>query len=168
MASSPLVEIGAHTMSHCSLPDLPPYAQLEEILGSLRQCRELTGEFPSGFAYPFGRFDAGTPELVRSAGFDRRVRTRMNSCGTAATRCCCRALPCGTTRAESSPRACEWHGCHEYSSGGEHRTARLGHHGYVNYARSAEQAMHRLPMTRSRERPACARSAAPSDDLGRM
>jgi peptidoglycan/xylan/chitin deacetylase (PgdA/CDA1 family) len=75
LASSPLVEIGAHTMSHCSLPDLPPDEQFEEILGSRRRCRELTGEFPSSFAYPFGGLDAGTPELVRLAGFERACST---------------------------------------------------------------------------------------------
>jgi peptidoglycan/xylan/chitin deacetylase (PgdA/CDA1 family) len=76
LASSPLVEIGGHTMSHCSLPELPPDAQLEEILGSRRQCHELTGRYPSSFAYPFGSFDAGTPELVRSAGFERACSTQ--------------------------------------------------------------------------------------------
>jgi len=75
LASSPLIEIGAHTMSHCSLHDLQPDEQFEEILGSRRQCRELTGEFPSSFAYPFGSLDAGTPELVRSAGFERACST---------------------------------------------------------------------------------------------
>jgi peptidoglycan/xylan/chitin deacetylase (PgdA/CDA1 family) len=76
LASSPLIEIGAHTMSHCRLPDLPPDAQLEEILGSRRQCRELTGELPSSFAYPFGALDTTTPQLVRSAGFERACSTQ--------------------------------------------------------------------------------------------
>lgn len=71
LATSPLIEIGAHTMSHCSLPHLSPHAQFEEILGSRQQCRQLTGEFPSSFAYPFGAHGAGTPELVGSAGFER-------------------------------------------------------------------------------------------------
>jgi len=71
LASSPLIEIGAHTMSHCRLPDLPPEVQFEEIAGSRQQCREIVGEFPSSFAYPFGDVDTVTPELVRSAGFER-------------------------------------------------------------------------------------------------
>jgi peptidoglycan/xylan/chitin deacetylase (PgdA/CDA1 family) len=75
LASSPLIEIGAHTMTHCRLPDLPPHAQFEEIVGSRRQCRELTGAFPSSFAYPFGALDGVTPELVRSAGFERACTT---------------------------------------------------------------------------------------------
>jgi peptidoglycan/xylan/chitin deacetylase (PgdA/CDA1 family) len=75
LASSPLIEIGAHTMSHCWLSALSPDAQFEEILGSRRQCRDLTGEFPSSFAYPFGSLNAVTPELVRSAGFERACST---------------------------------------------------------------------------------------------
>jgi peptidoglycan/xylan/chitin deacetylase (PgdA/CDA1 family) len=78
LASSPLIEIGAHTMTHCSLPDLQPEEQFEEILGSRRQCCELTGEFPSSFAYPFGTPGAGTPELVRSAGFERACSIENN------------------------------------------------------------------------------------------
>jgi peptidoglycan/xylan/chitin deacetylase (PgdA/CDA1 family) len=75
LASSPLIEIGAHTMTHCRLPDLPPHAQLEEIVGSRRQCQELIGEFPSSFAYPYGALDGETPALVRSAGFERACTT---------------------------------------------------------------------------------------------
>jgi peptidoglycan/xylan/chitin deacetylase (PgdA/CDA1 family) len=71
LASSPLIEIGAHTMSHCSLPNQPHEIQLQEITGSRRQCRELTGKAPSSFAYPHGGVDRHTPELVRSAGFER-------------------------------------------------------------------------------------------------
>jgi peptidoglycan/xylan/chitin deacetylase (PgdA/CDA1 family) len=75
LASSPLIEIGAHTMTHCQLPDLTAEAQFEEIVGSRRQCRELVGEFPSSFAYPFGAFNATTAELTRSAGFERACST---------------------------------------------------------------------------------------------
>jgi peptidoglycan/xylan/chitin deacetylase (PgdA/CDA1 family) len=76
LASSPLIEIGAHTMTHCRLSDLPPDAQFEEIDGSRRQCREFIGEFPSSFAYPFGALDGTTPELVRSAGFERACSSK--------------------------------------------------------------------------------------------
>jgi peptidoglycan/xylan/chitin deacetylase (PgdA/CDA1 family) len=78
LAASPLIEIGAHTISHPSLPDLSREAQLEEIEGSRRQCRELTGQLPSSFAYPFGGVAPRTPELVRSAGFDRACSTQQD------------------------------------------------------------------------------------------
>jgi peptidoglycan/xylan/chitin deacetylase (PgdA/CDA1 family) len=80
LASSSLIEIGAHTMTHCRLPDLPPEAQFEEIVGSRRQCQELVGEIPSSFAYPFGAFNVVTPELVRSAGFERACSTENELC----------------------------------------------------------------------------------------
>lgn len=75
LSSSPLVEIGAHTMTHCSLPDMSQDAQFEEILGSRRQCQRLAGELPSSFAYPYGSLDSRTPELVRLAGFERAFST---------------------------------------------------------------------------------------------
>jgi peptidoglycan/xylan/chitin deacetylase (PgdA/CDA1 family) len=78
LASSPLIEIGAHTMSHPRLAGLPRDVQLEEIAGSRQQCRDLTGEFPSSFAYPFGALDAVTPKLVRSAGFERACSTESD------------------------------------------------------------------------------------------
>ena len=77
LASSPLIEIGAHTMNHSSLPDISPDAQLDEIRGSRRQCAEMTGQLPSSFAYPFGGLDPGTPDLVRTAGFERACSTRQ-------------------------------------------------------------------------------------------
>ena len=80
LASSPLIEIGAHTMTHCRLSELPTDAQFAEILGSRRQCEELVGEIPSSFAYPFGAFNAVTPELVRSAGFERACSTENELC----------------------------------------------------------------------------------------
>jgi peptidoglycan/xylan/chitin deacetylase (PgdA/CDA1 family) len=75
LASSPLIDIGAHTMTHCHLPDLPSDAQFEEIRGSREKCQELVGELPSSFAYPYGAFNAATPEVVRSAGFERACST---------------------------------------------------------------------------------------------
>jgi len=76
LADSPLIEIGAHTTNHPSLPDLSPEAQLDEILGSREQCREVTGQLPSSFAYPYGRLDVKTPDVVRYAGFDRACSTQ--------------------------------------------------------------------------------------------
>jgi peptidoglycan/xylan/chitin deacetylase (PgdA/CDA1 family) len=75
LAASPLIDIGAHTMTHPWLAGLPRDIQLEQIVGSRQQCRDLTGEFPSSFAYPFGAFDPVTPELVKSAGFELACST---------------------------------------------------------------------------------------------
>jgi peptidoglycan/xylan/chitin deacetylase (PgdA/CDA1 family) len=78
LASSPLIEIGAHTTSHPWLAGMPRDVQLEQIADSRQQCRDLTGESPSSFAYPFGAFDAVTLELVRSAGFERACSTEKD------------------------------------------------------------------------------------------
>jgi peptidoglycan/xylan/chitin deacetylase (PgdA/CDA1 family) len=45
LAASPLIEIGAHTLSHPWLAGLPREVQLEQIVGSRHPCRELTREF---------------------------------------------------------------------------------------------------------------------------
>jgi peptidoglycan/xylan/chitin deacetylase (PgdA/CDA1 family) len=75
LTASSVIEIGAHTVNHCSLPNLLPDAQFDEIEGSRRQCLALTGQLPSSFAYPFGNLDSGTPELVKSAGFETACST---------------------------------------------------------------------------------------------
>jgi peptidoglycan/xylan/chitin deacetylase (PgdA/CDA1 family) len=78
LAASPLVEIGAHTVSHCSLSQLSADSQYEEIAESRQQCLELSGQLPTSFAYPFGDFDTRTPELVRAAGFERACSTQKD------------------------------------------------------------------------------------------
>jgi peptidoglycan/xylan/chitin deacetylase (PgdA/CDA1 family) len=71
IAASPLIEVGAHTMNHCSLPGMSPSDRFEEIAGSRKQCERLTGIPPSSFAYPFGRWNHDVSEQVSLAGFSR-------------------------------------------------------------------------------------------------
>jgi len=71
LATSPLIEIGAHSKNHCSLPDLEPADLFEEVAGSRKQCEQMTGIAPSSFAYPFGRWNDEVCDQVRSAGFSR-------------------------------------------------------------------------------------------------
>jgi peptidoglycan/xylan/chitin deacetylase (PgdA/CDA1 family) len=68
---SGLIEIGAHTMTHCSLPSLPLSAQRIEIQGSLMACEQLLGIRPTSFAYPYGEYSAATAQLVTEAGVQR-------------------------------------------------------------------------------------------------
>jgi peptidoglycan/xylan/chitin deacetylase (PgdA/CDA1 family) len=71
LASFPLVEIGAHSLSHPALPSLPVDAQREEIERS-RSVLQSTLDAPvQSFAYPFGEYDATTARLVQEAGFGR-------------------------------------------------------------------------------------------------
>jgi peptidoglycan/xylan/chitin deacetylase (PgdA/CDA1 family) len=65
-----LIEIGAHTLSHCSLPALTPGIQAAEIQHSKTQLERVTGCKIRSFAYPFGDFGPETPNLVRAAGMD--------------------------------------------------------------------------------------------------
>jgi peptidoglycan/xylan/chitin deacetylase (PgdA/CDA1 family) len=68
LSRSPLVEIGAHTMTHCHLPSLPLEQKRAEISGSCDALAALLGKAPSSFAYPYGLYDATSVALVKEAG----------------------------------------------------------------------------------------------------
>lgn len=72
---SPLMDIGAHTMTHPRLPSLASDDKKEEILEGARQIRSLTGEMPTAFSYPFGQWDTESLEIVKNF-FDHAVVTR--------------------------------------------------------------------------------------------
>jgi len=67
--ASGVFEIGAHTMTHPSLPTLSPEQQMKEISGSRMQCERWTGAAPAAFAYPYGDFDARSAAIVADSGF---------------------------------------------------------------------------------------------------
>jgi peptidoglycan/xylan/chitin deacetylase (PgdA/CDA1 family) len=71
MASSGLVEFGAHTHSHAILGLLSIQQQKSEILRSVEGVRRLPGQTGELFAYPNGRPQDYTPasiEILRSVG----------------------------------------------------------------------------------------------------
>jgi peptidoglycan/xylan/chitin deacetylase (PgdA/CDA1 family) len=68
LASSPLIEIGAHTVTHPRLADLPSAEARAEIEDSLRTLRRLTGAPVTGFSYPQGSTSAAVRQTVSSAG----------------------------------------------------------------------------------------------------
>jgi len=72
-------ELGAHSRTHASLPDLDDARLREEVEGSL-------GEVGAGalFAYPHGRHDARVREAVRAAGAPAAFTTDVgrNGAGT--------------------------------------------------------------------------------------
>jgi peptidoglycan/xylan/chitin deacetylase (PgdA/CDA1 family) len=84
LSKSKFVAIGAHTLSHPSLPNLSPAEQLNEIAGSKQACERMLGFTPDSFAYPYGDFGPQTPDLVTKAGFARACSTRpdLNFAGT--------------------------------------------------------------------------------------
>jgi peptidoglycan/xylan/chitin deacetylase (PgdA/CDA1 family) len=63
------VEIGAHTLSHPSLPALAPDQQRREIAGSRERLEEVLGRPLEAFAYPYGDYDRTTVRLVKRSGF---------------------------------------------------------------------------------------------------
>jgi len=67
-----LVEIGAHTVSHPLLADLPVALQRREIFESKSHLEQILGHPVGSFAYPYGKpqdYTAESVDLVRQAGF---------------------------------------------------------------------------------------------------
>ena len=71
LAESPLIEVGAHTVSHPRLPELPRWEQEVEASGSRGFLAEVTGRPVQSFAYPHGRHDRRTRAVLAEAGFTR-------------------------------------------------------------------------------------------------
>lgn len=71
-----LVTIGAHTVTHRVLPELEAAARHSEITASKLACEALAGVPVTGFAYPFGEFDAEVRETVKAAGFTLACSTQ--------------------------------------------------------------------------------------------
>lgn len=68
-ARSPLVTIGAHTVTHPSMIALPAAKLDDEIATSQRVCEEIVGRPILGFAYPFGDEDQAARAAVERAKF---------------------------------------------------------------------------------------------------
>ncbi len=69
-------EIGSHSVTHPTLPDLPAAAAQQEILDSKRYLEDLLGSAVTSFAYPKGRVNEEVRRLVKEAGYDQAVVTR--------------------------------------------------------------------------------------------
>lgn len=69
---SPLVDIGAHTVTHAQMSALAPASQRAELAASRARLEDVLDHPVDGFAYPFGSaadYTAETVELVRKQGF---------------------------------------------------------------------------------------------------
>ena len=75
-----LISIGAHTVTHPSLPDCPAHVKREEILDSKLFLEKLLGQEIDHFAYPHGDYDVETVEIVREAGFKSACITGHKIC----------------------------------------------------------------------------------------
>ena len=69
LAEGGLVEVGAHTVTHPSLPTLPVALQRDEIQRSKARLEEILDCSVNSFAYPYGSLTAETVSVVRDAGF---------------------------------------------------------------------------------------------------
>jgi peptidoglycan/xylan/chitin deacetylase (PgdA/CDA1 family) len=65
IAEHPLIEIGAHTAAHPSLPHQPAAVQRREIEEGLRSLEAMIGKPIRRFAYPYGRYDEVAAAIVR-------------------------------------------------------------------------------------------------------
>jgi peptidoglycan/xylan/chitin deacetylase (PgdA/CDA1 family) len=62
-------EIGGHTYNHTALGRLSDDAAFAEIQDGKKWLEDLLGEPVVSFCYPQGKFNRGTPALVKRAGF---------------------------------------------------------------------------------------------------
>lgn len=72
LADGDLVEIGAHTVSHASLANLPAERRRHEILECRRGLREALGRPVESFSYPYGNRQQHAPATtacLKEAGF---------------------------------------------------------------------------------------------------
>jgi peptidoglycan/xylan/chitin deacetylase (PgdA/CDA1 family) len=75
LASSELVDIGAHTVNHPALPLLSTEDQYQEIMMSRQKLEELLGHPVVTFSYPFGKHSDDTVNLLKLAGFKAACTT---------------------------------------------------------------------------------------------
>ncbi|MBN8831839.1 MAG: polysaccharide deacetylase family protein [Sphingomonadales bacterium] len=74
-----LISIGAHTVSHPSLPSLSAEEQREESAQSKAALEAMLGAPIRRLAYPFGDYDARTLAIAQELGFDHAVSVEAGS-----------------------------------------------------------------------------------------
>jgi peptidoglycan/xylan/chitin deacetylase (PgdA/CDA1 family) len=62
-------EIGAHTLTHPRLTELPTQRARSEILQGKDEVEHSIGRSVTSFCYPYGAYGEDHPDMVRSAGF---------------------------------------------------------------------------------------------------
>lgn len=63
-------EVGSHSRTHPSLPDLDKTQQRSEIIDSRSELQDLTGKDIRYLAYPFGHHDEAVRDICREAGYE--------------------------------------------------------------------------------------------------
>ncbi len=70
-------EIGAHTMTHCNLSEVPLDVARREIFESKKVLENLIGRPVRHFCYPYGGFNTEVRDLVIEAGFETATTCEM-------------------------------------------------------------------------------------------
>lgn len=73
------IDIGLHGLDHAALPGLPPERLREQVEVAADLLRDVTGERPRAFAYPYGRSDAAARAAVAAAGFEVAFSTHRGN-----------------------------------------------------------------------------------------
>jgi peptidoglycan/xylan/chitin deacetylase (PgdA/CDA1 family) len=69
LAHHGLIEVGAHSVSHPKLSELPVEKQRVEVLQSKQKLEEIIGRAVTSFSYPNGLYSKYTPSIVREVGY---------------------------------------------------------------------------------------------------
>lgn len=86
LSSSGLIEIGAHTLNHPDLANLSEAEQWQEISESKRRLEDMYNITITTFAYPYGRHNQVSIDLVKKAGFLTAVTTHSDTSQSSASR----------------------------------------------------------------------------------
>lgn len=62
-------EIGAHTLNHVDLLNVPLLEAKKEIIGSKSYIESIIGHYPDMFCYPWGRYNDRIKKILTDAGF---------------------------------------------------------------------------------------------------
>jgi peptidoglycan/xylan/chitin deacetylase (PgdA/CDA1 family) len=67
------VDFGSHGVNHIKLGEVDPTTARADIEDSRAQLRDLLGEAPRHFCYPYGSHNGAVVELAREAGYETAV-----------------------------------------------------------------------------------------------
>jgi peptidoglycan/xylan/chitin deacetylase (PgdA/CDA1 family) len=70
------MEIGAHTKTHCKLPQMSDADAAREISGCKAELTDLVGEPVDHFCYPYGFYEARHAAMAQDAGYQSATTTR--------------------------------------------------------------------------------------------
>ena len=77
LLASNAIELGGHTLTHRNLATATEPVALHELTAGKNVLEETLSQPVTAFAYPFGGFSAGLPDLVAKAGYTSAVTTRQ-------------------------------------------------------------------------------------------